>query len=126
MTLKSQEPIEFTTTFYLADREDFAAWPAFQALIDSTVSGAKPKALDIYHPDLARNQINSVVKASVGGVVHDAKGGQTVVVKWREYFPPKPAGGSPSGSKAKKPDPNADVKAELAALTEQYKNTKAG
>ncbi len=128
-TLKSIPPIEFTATFYLADQDDFDAWPAFHDVIDSTVSGPKPKALDIYHPDLATQNINSVTKASVGGVVHDKKGGQTIVVKFQEYKPPKPKGGTPNGSGAKKkeaPDPNAAANAQLAALTKQYQETPWG
>jgi hypothetical protein len=127
-TLKDIPPIEFTATFYLASFDDFAAWPEFHDLIDSTVAGPKPKALDIYHPDLSVNDIKSVVKASVGGVVHDGKGGQTIVVKFLEYRPPAPKGGSPNGSTTKKsaPDPNAAANAELAALTAQYQNTPWG
>ncbi len=137
MTRKGEKPIEFTATFYLVQDvaqgiDDFAAWPAFLDLINSTVSGKTPKALDIYHPDLASNDIKSVVKSTVGGTAHDGKGGQTIAVKLMEYRPPKPAGGSPSGSatKPKKvgtaPDPNAEAKAELARLTAQYTATPWG
>lgn len=130
-TLKNIPPKEFTATFYLVKDvaqgiDDFADWPAFQAAIESTVDGTKPKALDIYHPDLASQKppIVSVVKASVGGVVHDGKGGQTIVVKFQEYRPPKPAGGTPSGAKTKpQDDPDAAAKAEIAKLTGQYQNT---
>jgi hypothetical protein len=134
-TLKSIPLVEFTATFYLVKDvaqgiDDFAAWPAFQALIDSTVAGSKPKALDVYHPDLASQDppISSVVKALVGGVVHDGKGGQTITVKFQEYRPPKPKGGSPSGSKSKDakktaPDPDAAALAELQSLTDKYQKT---
>lgn len=125
-TLKGIPLIEFTAAFYLADDEDFNAWPAFQAHVESTINGAAPVAMDCYHPDLAANKITSVVLSHMGGVVHDKKGGQTITVKFQEYKPPKPKGGSPNGSKAKKtaaPDPNAAANAELAALTEEYKNT---
>ncbi len=125
-TLKDVPPIEFTAAFYLADLEEFNAWAEVDTLIRSTVSGAKPKALDIYHPDLATNGITSVVLASFGGAIHDGKGGQTVTVKLQEYKPPKPKGGSPVGSKTKGPDPNAAANAELAALTNQYKQTPWG
>lgn len=128
-TLKDIPPLEFAVSFYLADAADQEAWPDFATLITSTISGATPKALDVYHPDLAANDILSVVLANFGGVVHDRKGGQTITVKFQEYKPPKPKGGSPSGSSAKKPtapDPNAAANAELAALTEQYKATPWG
>ncbi len=125
-TLKDIPPIEFTAAFYLVSQEEIDAWAAIDTLIRSTVAGAKPKALDVYHPDLATNGITSLVLASFGGVVHDGKGGQTITVKFQEYKPPKPKGGSPTGSKAKGPDPNAAANAELAALTEQYKRTPWG
>lgn len=131
-TIKDTPPIEFTATFYLVNdvaqgTNDLDDWPAFQAVIESTIASSKPKAVEIYHPDLASQHppISSVCKASVGGVVHDGKGGQTIVVKFQEYRPPKPKGGSPSGSKttAKKADPDAAALAQLAQLTDQYKKT---
>ncbi len=130
-TRSSEEPVEFTASFYLVKDvaqgiDDFADWPAFLDLINSTVAGKTPKALDVYHPDLASNDIKSVVKGTVLGTVHDGKGGQTIAVKLLEYRPPKPAGGTPSGSATKKPDPNADVKAELAKLTAEYQKTPWG
>ncbi len=129
-TLKSIPPIEFTASFYLV-RDDaqgidqFADWPAFLAVVESTINGTKPKAVDIYHPDLASQNppIISVCKGTVGGVVHDGKGGQTIVIKFQEYRAPKPAGGTPIGSSKKPVDPNADVKAELDRATKQYVNT---
>jgi hypothetical protein len=127
--------VEFTATFYLVKDvaqgiDDFAEWPAFLALVNSTVSGKAPKALDVYHPDLASQDIKSIVKSTVLGTVHDGKGGQTIAVKLLEYRPPKPKGGSPSGSKSKPktsaPDPDAEAKAELARLTKQYQATPWG
>jgi hypothetical protein len=116
---------KFTASFYLADETDVAGWDSFAALISSTVDGPKPKALSVYHPDLARNKVTDVVCESLGILSHDGKGGATVVVKFLEFRPPKPkpaakaAAGVPA--KAKRPDPNAAAKAELAALLEQAK-----
>ncbi len=124
--LKDMPPTAFKVEFFLTSEIDFAAWPAFRELIFSTISATKPKALDIYHPDLEVNGFKSVVLANFGGVVHDGKGGQTITVEFQEYSPPKPKSGSPNGSKAKKADPNAAANAELAALTETYKNTPWG
>lgn len=134
MTKRGEDPVEFTLTFYLVQDvsqgiDDFEEWPAFLGLINSTVEGATPKAIDIYHPDLAYNGIYSVVKKSVGGVLHDGKGGQTIVVKLIEYRPPKKSGGSPSGSVTKpktESDPNAAAKAEVDRLTKQYEATPFG
>ena len=98
-TRSSDDPTEFTCSFYLADEEDFAQWPTFLATVNSTVSGQTPTALDIYHPDLAENDIKAVVKATVSGSVHDGKGGVTKVVKFLEYRPPRPAKGSPRAAR---------------------------
>ncbi len=133
-TRKGMKPQEFTATFYLVKDEgqgidDFEAWDEFAALLFSTISGKTPKALDIYHPDLARNDIKSVVLKSMGGMVHDGKGGATVVVKLLEYKPPKPAGGTPDASRTRiddSKDPNQAAKNELARLTALYEKTPAG
>lgn len=131
---KGTDPAQFTASFYLSrdnslSRDDFEFWPEFRALIDSTVAGASPKALAIYHPDLAANGISAVCRASVGGFTYDEMGGATVVVKFIEYRPPKKkGGGSPNGSKpnTKKDDPNAAALAELEALTKKYQETPWG
>lgn len=129
MTRTSEDPVPFTVTIYLATDEDFALWADFKELIDSTVSGPSPKALDIFHPDLAEQGISSIVKDTSVGTVHDGKGGQTKALKLIEYRPPVKKGGSPSGAKTKppdKPDPNAEKLAELASLTDEYKRTPWG
>jgi len=132
LTRKGTPPVEFTATFYLATSEEQDAWAYFRDVIKSSVAGTT-KALDIYHPDLEANGIKSVVKGTIGGVVHDGKGGQTIAVKFQVYAPPVKAAGSPSGSasKAKREgktvvDPNAAANAELAALTAQYQATPWG
>ncbi len=100
-TLKSVPLRTVTVTFFLADADDIAA-----------------------------SEIRSFVLASMGGVAHDGKGGQTIAVQFQEYAPPKPKGGSATGSSSKKPnaanDPNAAANAELAALTKQYQATPWG
>ena len=126
-TLKGFPPRTITCTFYLADVEDFNAWPVFQAIIESTVNGPSPKAIEIYHPDLASQHITSVCQGKISGPQHDGKGGQTRVVTFQEYFPPKKAGGTPSGSVAKpKNDPNQAALDELAKLTKKYEETPWG
>lgn len=128
-TLKEIPLREPKVTIFLADLDDINAWPAWRRQIDSTVSGTTPKALDIYHPDFAEHGITSVVKANVAGPTHDGKGGQTYVVTFQEYKPPKPKGGSPNGSKTKKteaPDPDAAALAELDKVASQYSKTPWG
>lgn len=126
-TIKAIPPIKFTCTFSLLKDEglginQFEEWETFAKVIKATVKGATPKAVDIYHPDLASNDIKSVCYATIGGKVHDGKGGQTVAVKFQEYRQPKPAPKTAAGSKSKI-DPNADVKRELAILTAQNRTT---
>lgn len=129
ITRTSEDPVEFTASFFLATREQIQAWPAFLDLIKSTVAGTTPKALDIYHPDLASNDIKSVVLSTIVGVKHRGNGGQDVDIKFLEYRPAKNRGGSPNGSKTrttkqKAPDPNQDLLDELSKLTNQYQNTE--
>jgi len=126
-TWKGEQVAQFTASFYLVvdpvqGLDEFAEWDLFAAVIRSMLPhSGKPKAMDVYHPDLARNDIKSVEQASIGGLTHDGKGGATVVVKFLEYRPAKKKGGTASGSKsaAKAPDPNADLKAEVARLLVQ-------
>jgi hypothetical protein len=131
-TVKSIPPIEFTATFYLVkdyaqDSNDLDDWPRFLAVVNSSLGErggkAAPKALDIYHPDLATNGITSVCKASVGGVVHDGKGGQTIAIRFQEYRPPKAIKVTPIGSVLKGPDPDAAALAELDRLVKINEKT---
>jgi hypothetical protein len=133
--LNGEEIVQFQASFYLAADEDdeignndFTRWDEFQDLIDSMTSGPTPIALPIYHPDLCRNRITEVSRGSVGGMIHDDRGGATVVVTFVEYKPPKAK--ATAGAKAKpagrtgtttvsKPDPNAERKRQLAALTDE-------
>lgn len=125
LTRKGSKPRTFKASIFMATEEQFAQWPAFRDMVNSTTKGTTTVAVDIYHPDLAAAGITSVVKGTIAGPVY-ASGGVTRVVTFQEYAPPKAAGGSPGGSKAKGPDPNAAANAELAALTKQYQNTPWG
>jgi len=80
----------FQASFYLASPEDQLKWPAFRRVIESTTSGTSPKALPVYHPDLAENRFTEVSNAGIGGAIRDSRGGVTYVVKFIEYRPPKP------------------------------------
>ena len=120
----------FKASFYLAsdnlddgELDDFDRWDTFQFLLEAMLNQPSPTALPIYHPDLARNHFTEVAVKSIGGMVHDGKGGATVVVEFIEYKPPKPkpaskakAKAGASTAKAAKPDPNAKAKATLAGL----------
>jgi hypothetical protein len=124
--LDGEDIIEFQASYWLATTEDQLAWPAFRAVIRSTTH-PEPKALPIYHPDLAEQHITEVCQASIGGAIRDSKGGVTYLVKYIEFKPPKSApakasSGGTAGSKASKPepyDPNRAAKRELDGLLDE-------
>jgi hypothetical protein len=132
ITRKAVPPGEFTASFYLVKdvaqgTDDLTAWEPFHQLLESiSIGQAIPTAPTIYHPDLARNKITSVVVSSIGGMVYDGKGGATVVVKFQEYRPPKKKGGTIVGSPKTTVDPNADLKTQLNALTNRWQATPWG
>lgn len=137
---KGQEVRPFQLTFDLVldpedpeGESDFDRWQLFAELLRSSTSGPEPRALFIFHPDLASNMITSVVLVSIGGMIRSEDPGRAQVqVVLRPYDPArdkpvKPAtagGGSGSGSATPtapgeappKPDPNAAAKEELAQL----------
>lgn len=121
-TYKGPQIAQFTASFYLVvdpslKLDEFEEWEKFAALIRSSLpQKGRPKAMVIYHPDLAANDIHKVCYASIGGMVHDGKGGGTVAVKFLEFRPSKPTGGTPTGPKVKV-DPNADLKGIILGLT---------
>jgi hypothetical protein len=133
ITVRKPDPIvEFTASFLLMSdrvdddgRDDFDRWEEFQRLIDSTTAGPKPFALAIIHPDLARQRITDVIKGTVGGMVHDGRGGARVSVVFRGFRPPKPATTSSvrqGTTTLDSADPLAARKAERdALLTEAQK-----
>lgn len=53
-TLQSVPPIEFQASFYLADEDDKAAWPAFVALIKSTITPKKKTTAE--DPNVAKTR----------------------------------------------------------------------
>lgn len=141
---KQGDPIgEFQVLFELADDggngdgpTDFDVWEDFQRLLESIIDGPTPKALPIYHPDLARQHYTEVSVKSIGGMIHDGLGGATVVVKFIEYKPPKPKpaakaqpkryaeteGDIGTGRREAAPeDPNGAAKRELAGLLDEAK-----
>jgi hypothetical protein len=124
-TLEGKAPREFTTVVFLADDEtgeEFYRWDTFRALVESTTTGAKPKALPIYHPDLARAHITEAAKKDIKGPKYDGKGGATYTIDWIEYRPPKPkpptrpAAASGGTTPRDTYDPNAAAKAQLESL----------
>lgn len=129
-TRKGLPQREFDAEFTLANDptlgNDFEAWDAFQALLLTSVTGAEPIALTVYHPDLARCGINAVELGSIGLLQLDGKGGGKIKVHFLEYAPPaKKAAAGAKGAKSSKPDPNDPVSkatADLNAALEEGKN----
>jgi hypothetical protein len=125
-TYKGEQLSKFTGTFELGDGDDyddFAAWDAFLPVLRKATGAKQPAALDVFHPDLARLDIKSVVVTKIGGIEHDGLGRGKVSVDFLEYRPPTPKGGTPNGSTASTGtgatgavDPNADAQAEIDRL----------
>lgn len=122
---------EFHLAGYTGDEQgddDFAKWDAFQDLVHSLTSGPRPKAVPVYHPDLARNNITTVTNGEIGGMRHDGMGGALVQIKFLEYIPPRPRRvSSPERSSSTvregvttlEADPNVVAKVELQGLQDQ-------
>jgi hypothetical protein len=137
ITLDTIQPTKFQASFYLVTRDQWDDWESFQDLIESTFNGTTVRALDIYHPDLARNGIKSVCGAKIGGKKHDGKGGQNVTIEFLEYFPPIEGGGTPTkseelprplrpGENGPEVDPDAAALAQLGALRAKSEATPWG
>ena len=129
-TWKGTKIGKITATFSLAydpatGFNDFVVWDEFAKILWSTVppmSGDKPIAKDISHPDLARNGYHSVILDTMGEMVHDEKGGGSITVVLSEYSPPKPAkAAGATGSKKTKEDPNDPLVQATKALEDALK-----
>lgn len=128
---KGEEVTRFKASFYLVKDpvlgiNEYAEMDEYVRYLKTLL--VKPlKAVDVYHPDLAENDIKSVQLAKVGGRTYDGKGGATQFVEFLEYRPAKPKGGKPNGSTpgspdpAAPPDPNADAKQAIKELTDEAK-----
>lgn len=137
---KDQPPVEFEVTLLLWRDEfvdHFAAWDAWKAILTKPIAKNAPKALDIYHPQLADLQIRSVVvkpHTEPQPLSGKMTGAATVKIGFLEYKPIKTAATvAPNGSttgvalagEGAKPDPNADLKAQIANLTAQLQKPGA-
>ena len=104
---------KFTVKLIFWLEEHFEAWDDFKLLLVNTPQGKQaPKALDIYHPYLESLPvpIRSVVVEETTQLTQTADGIWTVEIKFRQFRAPKPATGTPAGSKggytdAKQKDP---------------------
>ncbi len=98
LTYAGHDLAEGTITIRMWEAEQYDEWEskATAWLPDPK----KPKALDVYHPQLEILKIRSIVILTLGGVEISSDGEMRAVLKFKEYQPPKPAGGTPSGSTA--------------------------
>jgi hypothetical protein len=120
---------EFEAEFELTNEpdeyniNDFDRWAEFQALLESMVPDSKTtKALDVYHPDLARVRITAVTLRSIGLLQPDGRGGGKIKVQFIEHRPPKPVRTTAS-AKASAPKTAADK--EIDQLTKDIGDKQA-
>ena len=93
-----------TVTYTLWLPDHFRHWDlVYMPVLERSIEGAKPQALDIYSPYLERNKIKSITVVKLGQLKHVGKGKYEVTHQYLEYRPPKPGGGTPSGSKSTLP-----------------------
>lgn len=129
-TLSQLPPAEGSIKFLLWTPEHFEVWDeSFRALFKYDPTKKSKDAIAVYHPTLAKNDVNAVVTKSIGPETSEGQGLWSITVELLEYLPPpkKSAVGTPKssggggGSKAngtgKSDDPIADAQqAEIAAL----------
>lgn len=80
--------------------EHHHAWRAFSRMLQDSVAGSTPTALDVEHPDLNANGIVSVSVNEIGQPEHDTGGISRVTFTLREYAPAKPK--TPAGASGSK------------------------
>lgn len=103
--------------------DEITEWESFAQFVESSSGGDSPKALDVWHPDLATQGITSATKRNISALQHDGYGGATAEIHWKEYAPPKPksakgVGGSKTGDGTQTYGDKkvADRQAEIDAL----------
>jgi hypothetical protein len=121
----------FTTTFQLVNDvaegvDQFEEWEIFQRYVETLTAGPAPKAVPIYHPDLARQQYTEASVKKIYGLTYNANGEGTAKIDWIEYKPPKPKPAKKATfpddpANPAKADPNAAKKAERDALLAEAK-----
>lgn len=132
MTLSQLPPAKGSIKFLLWREEHFTQWDeSFRGKFKYDPTKKSVNAVDIFHPSLAKNNINSVVCESIGPETNEGLGLYSITVDLLEYLPPPPkaATGTPSGSTSntnkagasgKTDDPIADAQqAEIAKLLAQ-------
>ena len=113
-TFNGRPPVKFTIKFQLWLPAHFAAWGTFRPLLKyDPLKSPKERAISIYHPALAENEIGEVVVTKIGGLTAaDDKGLSERTIEFLEYAPPPNASvtSTPGATKytTGKGDPNGN------------------
>lgn len=122
---------QFQATYELMAQADIDAWPAFAELVASTTAGSDAIALPVYNALLLLNGYTAVSNGGIGGMTITDLGAHIVTVKFVELKPKQTktssaatgsalsavgSGGASGAASNVKYDPNAERRAELAAL----------
>ncbi len=132
LTLGEFPPAKGTITFVLWLPEHWRTLADITEAFNYDPSKKKSSPIDVYHPDLARLEINSIVCENIGGQENMGKGKYQIAYDVIEYLPPPPkdASATPNGSKTNNPkktpgktdDPIADAQQKrIAQLLKEAK-----
>ncbi len=125
ITYAGHDLAEGTISIRMWEAEQYDEW---EAKVPAWLPDPKkPKALDVYHPQLEILKIRSIVVLELSGVDVATDGEMTCSIKFKEYQPPKPAGGTPSGSAAHRkpgdepPNATSELEKRFADLYDEAK-----
>ena len=100
----------------------------FLPVLFDVTQDSKPQAVDVYHPYLAALGISSCTVEEISTPKNNGQGVREVQIDLLEFRQPRPAGGTPGGSKSKKDAPGNNAGAQLAnaVLEDESYAEKAG
>lgn len=90
-TLSQLPPAKGSIKFLLCRKSHFDQWDAtFRARFKYDPTKKSKNAVQIFHPTLAKLDIDSVVTESIGPEEYEGKGLYSITVELLEYLPPPP------------------------------------
>jgi hypothetical protein len=131
---KDEKLKKFTSTFTITDDEwpegsavappgtivtDFWQWPAWEQALLISYGGDDAKALGVYHPDLARQDIVAAVVTKIGGMARNEDGSGVIAVEWHEFREPEPIKGGVGAAKPDSPENRTDADDEIDRLIKE-------
>lgn len=135
---KGAPPIKFSVSFQIwkdpsKNIDHFKGWSDWVDILKTSRDEQDQKAIEIYHPLLEAIKCSAVVVTGWTAPIPGGRGGISIAtVDFKEWSSGKKTNtGKPGGTKSKsgtgttgkqkdeKPDPNADKKRQLKALTEE-------